>query len=123
MTPGEVEGLFLSLPGAAATTAEGRGKAFTLAGRPFAVLAADGISFRCTDAGARLLATRPGVAPHPTPDDGSGSWVALASLDAIEAEELLDYLRMAYGLAVNGLPEPERGRMLEALRQPPPTKH
>lgn len=122
MTPGEVEAFCLTLP--ATAVAEGQGRCFAVGGRTFAALAAEGgPRFRCTDAGARVLRARPGVAPCPTPDGADGTWVALASPDAIEAEELLDYLRMAYGLAVSGLPERLREPLLEALRQPPPTWH
>jgi predicted DNA-binding protein (MmcQ/YjbR family) len=56
------------------------------------------------------------------PHDDVGSWVALpGGVGAVEAEELLDYLRMAYGLAVAGLPAREREPLLDALRRPPPT--
>ena len=122
MTPGDVEAFCLTMPGAALAAAEGRGRVLAVAGRAFAAVTATGIfEFRCTAAAARLLRFRPGVAPVPTPDETRSAWVALpGGIDALEAEELLDYLRIAYGLAVTGLPEPEREALVDALRRPPP---
>jgi predicted DNA-binding protein (MmcQ/YjbR family) len=90
--------------------------------RTFAVLTPAGaLEFRCTAAASRLLRARSGVAPASGPDDDAGSWVGLpGGVDTIEAEELLDYLRLAYGLAVAGLPEREREPLVQALRQAPP---
>lgn len=121
MTPGDVEAFCLSMPGAALAPAE-KGRILAVAGRAFAVLTAGGVfEFRCTAAAARLLRFRPGVVPAPTPQGTRSAWVALpGGVDALEAEELLDYLRMAYGLAVTGLPEPGREVLVDALRRPPP---
>jgi predicted DNA-binding protein (MmcQ/YjbR family) len=122
VTPGDVEAFCLSMPGAALAPAE-KGRVLAVSGRAFAVLTAGGtFEFRCTAAAARLLRARPGVTPLPNPDGARSAWVSLPDgIDAIEAEELLDYLRLAYGLAVAGLPEPERERLVDALRRPPPT--
>ncbi|HEX8375586.1 MAG TPA: hypothetical protein VF606_10450 [Geminicoccaceae bacterium] len=124
MTPGEIEGFCLTMPGSKLAASEGRGRVVAVAGRAFAVVTASGaLEFRCTAAAARLLRARPGVAPIPAPDE-AGCWVALpGGTGALEAEELLDYLRLAYGLVVAGLPERDREPLLEALRRSQPARH
>ena len=120
MTLGEVEDFCLGMPGSALAATEDRGRVIAVSGRAFAVLTAAGaLEFRCTAAAARLLRARPGVAPIPVPDD-AGCWIRLPrGAGTLESEELLDYLRLAYGLVVAGLPEPEREPLLEALRRSP----
>lgn len=123
MTPALAEAFCLSLPGVAVAASDeaGRGgRAFAVAGSPFAVLAAGGgLSLRCGEAAARLLAGRAGVGPASPAPGGAGCWVALAGLDVMPEEELLDRLRLAYGLAVAGLPADRRREVVAALSTPP----
>lgn len=123
MTPALAEAFCLSLPGvevATATQGGGSGRILVVAGVPFAALAPEGaLSFRCGEAAARLLAGRSGVAPASPAPGGVGCWVALAGLDVMPEDELLDRLRLAYGLAVAGLPADRRREVVTALSTPP----
>jgi predicted DNA-binding protein (MmcQ/YjbR family) len=83
----------------------------------FAVLGGDGmLSFQCSEVAFHLLTERDGIAP--ACHLGRAQWVALARADALDREGLLDFLRAAYGLILQQLPEAERLRLTEALKHP-----
>jgi predicted DNA-binding protein (MmcQ/YjbR family) len=121
--PDGVEAFCLSLPGATIADGPGAARVVAVAGAAFAALGpGDALSLRCSGAAARAFGGRPGAAPRPAAD--GEWWLALDRPGALgDPDELLDLLRAAYGLAVAGLPGPERARVLTALRAPPPTRH
>ena len=117
MTLGEpdVEAFCLSLPGAGMAVQRCADRVFEVASEMFAVVDGDGrLSFHCSDAGFHILAERDGVIP--APDLARARWVTLTRPDALDREELLDQLRLAYGLVVQRLPAAERGRLIAELR-------
>jgi predicted DNA-binding protein (MmcQ/YjbR family) len=97
LTPGEIEAFCLSFPGASANVQWHDDLVFKVGGRMFAVLGRNGVvSFKCSDvAFHHLLTERPGIVAAPYL--ARAQWVALTRPDALEREDLLDYLRAAYG--------------------------
>lgn len=118
MTPEGIEAFCLSLPEATLSVQWGAERVFKVGGRMFATLReSGGISFKCSDVAFEMLPQRPGIAPAPYL--AHAKWIHLERLDVMDDEDLLDYLRMAYGLIVAKLPTAERARLTEALRSPP----
>ena len=118
MTPEAVEAFCLSLPEATLSVQWRDSRVFKVAGRIFAVLGRSGtLSFKCSDVSFHALQARPGIVPAPYL--ARAKWVMLERLDALAEEDLLDYLRAAYGLIVTKLPRAERERLTAALPRAP----
>ena len=120
----EIEAFCLSFPGASLTVQWGDNRVLKVGGKMFALLGPTPtatVAIKCSDVAFRMLSERPGIAPAPYL--ARAGWVRLERLDALDREDLLDYLRAAYGLIVARLPRAERERLTAALKAPPPTRH
>jgi predicted DNA-binding protein (MmcQ/YjbR family) len=115
VTPAELEAFCLSFPGVeSGPRAEGE-RALTVHGEPFAVLGpGERVSFACSAAGFGLLIRRPGIVPAAFP--ARLDWVTLERADLMPADDLLDQLRLAYGLVLQTLPEAVRRRLIGELQ-------
>ena len=104
----------LSLPGTTANVQWGADHVFKVGARMFAVLREDlRLSFKCSEVAFHMLTERPGIIPAPYL--ARAHWVQLDRLDTLEEDDLLDYLRLAYGLVLQKLPRHERGRIIGEL--------
>jgi predicted DNA-binding protein (MmcQ/YjbR family) len=87
---------------------------FKVGGRMFALLRTDlRLSFKCSDVSYHILAEHPGIVPAPYL--ARAHWVQLAGPGTLPREDLLDYLRLAYGLVLQKLPRAERIRLTAEL--------
>ena len=114
MTPEKLEAFCLSLPGATLSLQWGSDRVFKVGSKMFAALRPDlRLSFKCSEIAFHMLTERPGVAPAPYL--ARAHWVQLNSLLTLEESDLLDYLRLAYGLVLQKLPKHERERIIGEL--------
>ena len=117
LTPDTLEAFCLSLPAATLAVQWGDDRVFKVGTRMFAILDEDRhLSFKCSEIAYHMLTQRAGI--RPAPYLARAHWVQLEDLGTLEEEDLLDYLRLAYGLVVQKLPKPERQRITALLGGP-----
>jgi predicted DNA-binding protein (MmcQ/YjbR family) len=108
-----IRNICLALPGATENVQWGSDLVFKVADKMFAVMNLEpgtiALSFKCSPEEFQELSERAGCLPAPYL--ARAQWIALESLDALQARELQRLLRQSYDLVVAKLPKKARAAL------------
>ncbi|MFO1037142.1 MAG: MmcQ/YjbR family DNA-binding protein [Geminicoccaceae bacterium] len=114
MREAEIEAFCLALPGTTLTVQWQDHRVLKVGGKMFAITGADGgIRFKCSAVSFAILTEIDGIIPSPYL--ARAHWVKLERLDLLPDDQLLDYLRMAWGLVVQKLPQKLRRQLMDEM--------
>lgn len=121
MTGDDAIAFCLTLPGTRCDIQWAGSQVMKVGDKVFALVTSDGhLAFKCSDVSFRILTDRPGIVPAPYL--ARAMWVQLDRPDRLSDEDLLDYLRLGYGLVLRKLPKVLQAQITAQLAHPPTTE-
>lgn len=107
MTPSALEACALALPGATKVVQWGGSDVYKVGGKIFAIAGlAGGLMFKVTDLAYEVM-TQSGMA-RPAPYLARAKWVSFDELEALDPDEVADWLKTAHGLIAAKLTRAKR---------------